>query len=267
MSGSALNRRVGRLVLAWALPIVVLAVWWVASAGSTSPFFPPLSAITSSFRKNWLGHTFAAEALPSLYRMFLGYLLALVVGIVLGVALGLSPRGRRAFEPLLAYFRSLPAVALLPIFITITGIGTTTKVAIIFFGAVWPVLLNTIDGVTEVDPVLLDAARTFRVGRLDRLRFIVLRAAQPQMFAGGRTALAIAFIVMIASEMVAATNGLGYFITEAQQTFAVSDMWSGIIVLSLLGYLFNALYLLLERGALRWHRGLRGSEAPDARAR
>jgi ABC-type nitrate/sulfonate/bicarbonate transport system permease component len=123
----------------------------------------------------------------------------------------------------------------------------------------WPVLLNTIDGVTGIDPTLRDTARVYGVKGPGLLRRIVLPAASPQIFAGMRTSLSLALILMVISEMVASTNGIGFFVLQSQRSFAIPEMWSGILLLGLLGYLLNVVFVLVERRVLAWHRGARAS--------
>ena len=139
------------------------------------------------------------------------------------------------------------------------GVGNSMKVFIIAFVCIWPVLLNVIDGVTGVDPTLRETARAYRIARRDYVRHVMLPAASPQIFAGLRVSLSLALIMMVVSEMVASTNGIGYFVLQSQRTFAIPEMWSGILLLGILGYGLNALLTLLERRALGWHRGARAS--------
>lgn len=133
------------------------------------------------------------------------------------------------------------------------------KVALIAFVCVWPVLLNTLDGVRGVEPTLRDTARVYGIPPRDRIRHVLLPAASPQIFAGMRTSLSLALILMVISEMVASTNGIGYFVLQSQRTFAIPEMWSGIVLLGLLGYALNAVFVAIERRVLRWHRGARES--------
>ena len=130
---------------------------------------------------------------------------------------------------------------------------------LIAFVCVWPVLLNTIDGVTGIDPTLRETARVYGVSGRDRLLRIVLPAASPQIFAGMRTSLSLALILMVISEMVASTNGIGFFVLQSQRSFAIPEMWSGILLLGLLGYALNLIFVLVERRVLAWHRGARAS--------
>jgi ABC-type nitrate/sulfonate/bicarbonate transport system permease component len=144
------------------------------------------------------------------------------------------------------------------------GIGPSMKVFVIAVGCVWPILLNTVDGVRGLDPALLETARVYGVRRRDRLWAIVLPAASPRIFAGLRSALSLALILMVISEMEASTNGIGFAILQAQRSFAIPEMWSGILLLGLVGYAVNGAFALVERRALRWHRAsLRSALGPS----
>jgi ABC-type nitrate/sulfonate/bicarbonate transport system permease component len=200
-----------------------------------------------------------SDVVPSLVRLGLGYGIACVVAVVAGLALGLSRPLRRAADPIVQFLRAIPPPALLPFGILVLGVGDKMKIFIIAFVCLWPVLLNTIDGVAGVDPTLRETARVYGIRARDRLLKVTLPAAAPQIFAGMRTALSLALILMVISEMVASSNGIGYFVLQAQRSFAIPEMWSGILLLGLLGYVLNGLFLLVERRVLRWHRGARAS--------
>ncbi|WP_229663241.1 ABC transporter permease [Microbacterium album] len=230
---------------------------WSASADSF--YFPPLAEILRSFQETWLFARFPTDVLPSLGRMFLGYAIAVVIAVVSGVALGLSVVARQAASPLVEFFRAIPPTALLPFAILVFGVGFEMKVFIIAFVCVWPVLLNTIDGVRAIDPVLRETVRVYRLSNVDQLRRIVLPAIAPQVFAGMRTSLSLAVILMVVSEMVASTNGIGYFVLQAQRSFDIAEMWSGILLLGIFGYLLNAVFIWIERRSLTWYRAIRSS--------
>jgi ABC-type nitrate/sulfonate/bicarbonate transport system permease component len=242
-----------------AVPVFVIAVIWVWSAGSGVYYYPPLKDVLSTFADTWLFERVGSDVIPSLIRLFIGYFLAVAVGIGGGIALGMSPVLRRVAHPVVEFLRSIPAPALLPFALLVLGVGNDSKIFVIAFVCLWPILLNAVDGVSGVDPTLVDTGRVYRIPRSDRLRYVVLPAAAPQIFAGMRTSLSLALILMVVSEMVASSNGLGYFVLQSQRSFAIPEMWSGIILLGLLGYLFNAVFLLVERRVLAWHRGARAA--------
>jgi ABC-type nitrate/sulfonate/bicarbonate transport system permease component len=242
-----------------AVPVALLVLWGLWSSGSETYYFPPLTDILSTFADTWLFERVGSDVVPSLVRLGLGYAIACVVAVAAGLALGLSPRLRRATSPIVEFLRAIPPPALLPFGILVLGVGTSMKVFIIAFVCLWPVLLNTVDGVAGVDPTLRETARVYGIGGRDRLLRLTLPAAAPQIFAGMRTSLSLALILMVISEMVASTNGIGYFVLQSQRTFAIPEMWSGILLLGILGYALNAIFVLVERRVLRWHRGARAS--------
>lgn len=244
--------------LSWELwlPVLLVAAWWIASAGSTDIYFPPLSSIMDEFVEIWFFDGIKTEIWPSLQRLFLGFGLACLVGVGLGMLLGMVHWLEEAVRPLVEFMRATPGVAILPVMMLLLGLGSTMKVSMIALVATWPILLNTIDGVRSVEPVLLQVSRTYRLSPMDRVRFMILPNAAPQIFAGARTALAISFVAMVISEMVGTPGGIGYFVLDAQRSFNTTAMWAGIIALGILGYLINRLFAMVESHVLAWHRGM-----------
>jgi ABC-type nitrate/sulfonate/bicarbonate transport system permease component len=256
---SARRQRVLGLGLEVLVPVLLLVLWGLWSAGSTTYYYPPLTHILSTFRHTWLFDRVGSDVVPSLVRMGAGFAIAAVLAVVVGLLLGLSRRARLAAYPLIEFLRAIPPPALLPFAILVIGVGDGMKVFIIAFVCVWPILLNTIDGVMGVDPTLRETTRVYGITRRDRLLRVMLPAASPQIFAGLRTAVSLALILMVISEMVASTNGIGYFVLQSQRSFAIPEMWSGILLLGILGYVLNAVFGLIEKRVLRWHRGARSS--------
>ena len=162
---------------------------------------------------------------------------------------------RATAEPLLEFLRAIPPPVLVPILILVAGIGDTMKVLVIVSGCLWPVLLNTVEGVRSVDGVLADTCRTYRIrGRL-RWWHLVVRSASPQIVTGARQALSIGIILMVISEMFAANSGLGYSVIQFKDGFRIPQMWSGVLLLGLLGVLLSALFRVVEHHVLRWYHG------------
>src|SRR5690606_21772797 len=246
-----------RAVVALALPVVLVAIWWVATANSTSIFWPPLSRIVGVFGETWFTGRFTADVLPSLARLFVGYLAALALGVAMGVAIGSFRVLRGLVEPVLEFFRAIPPPVLVPILMLFAGIGNEMKVLVIISGCLWPVLLNTVEGVRGLDEMLRDTARCYRLGSRARLWHLILRGASPQIAAGARQALSIGIILMVISEMFAASNGVGFTIIQFQRSFAIPQMWTGIIVLGLIGILLSVIFRMVERRLLSWYIGVR----------
>jgi ABC-type nitrate/sulfonate/bicarbonate transport system permease component len=248
-----------RVVSALALPIVLLTTWWFISAHSTNFQFPPLAKILTAFQDTWTPDRLRSDVAPSLVRLGLGYGLALVFGIGIGVLIGLLP-GLRAFcEPVLEFMRAIPPPVLVPIIMLVAGIGDAMKVIVIASGCVWPVLLNTVEGVRGRDEVLADTCRVYGIGGTLRIRHLILRAASPQILTGARQALSIAIILMVISELFAAQNGLGFTVMQFSRGFQIPEMWSGVLLLGLIGVVLALAYHLVERWLLRWYHGQRAA--------
>jgi ABC-type nitrate/sulfonate/bicarbonate transport system permease component len=251
------RRRLLETGLEIAVPLALLGLWAALSAGSDTYYFPPLTDILETFADTWVFERVGSDVVPSLARLGAGYGIACLVGVGAGLALGLSPTLRRAADPIVQFLRAIPPPALLPFGILVMGVGASMKIFIIAFVCVWPILLNTVDGVAGVDPTLRETSRVYGIGGRDRILRVVLPSAGPQIFAGMRTSLSLALILMVISEMVASSNGIGYFVLQSQRSFAIPEMWSGILLLGILGYTLNAVFMLIERRVLRWHRGAR----------
>lgn len=242
------------------LPVLLISLWWVVTDASSNFFWPPLREILGVFPGTWLEGRITTDVMPSLLRLLGGYSIAVVVGVGLGVLAGSSPGFRSITEPPLEFLRAIPPPVLVPVLVLIAGTTDLTKVLVIAVGCVWPILLNTIEGVRGIDPVLSDAAAVYRLRLVTRLRTVVLRGASPQIAAGCRQALSIGLILMVISEMFAATNGLGFTTIQFQRGFAMPQMWSGILLLGVIGVILSVVFRLVENRALAWYHGLRAAE-------
>jgi len=155
------------------------------------------------------------------------------------------------------FARTLPPVALVPVFIVIFKLGAQMVVATIAFGAIWPVLLNTIDGARSIDKVQMETARAYRLPWHQRVTRLILPAAAPKIFAGLRLSLSLALVLMVVAELVGTANGIGYEMDNAANTFDLPGLWSGIVLLGILGLALNAALLAVEHRVLAWSRDAR----------
>jgi sulfonate transport system permease protein len=254
---TGLRKHTLNIVLEILLPVILVGLWWFLSARSTSQFFPPLATILSEFRRVWLFSHFFSDAVPTLEHLAVGIGIAAVVGVSVGVAIGSMPLLAEAAAPVLEFVRAVPIAALLPAGLLLFGIGPAFQIAVIAYSSTWPILLNTVDGVRALDPVLRDVARCYQMPRRVQLIKITIPAASPNIVAGMRTAVSLAVSVVIFSELIGATSGIGYQILQAQYSFAVSDVWAGMVLLGILGYLINVLFRGFEHLVLRQHRSMR----------
>ncbi|WP_328345951.1 ABC transporter permease [Micromonospora sp. NBC_00421] len=251
------DRLMAGVLHALGLPLLLLVLWGLVATRSTSLFFPGPVTIAEAFVDTWIGPAFVEDVLPSLYRLGLGVAASIVLGIAAGTVIGLTRWLRELLEPLLEFLRAIPPPVLIPVAMLLLGITDTMKVAVIVSGAVWPILLNTVEGVRATDSVLTETARSFRVTWWQRLWFLVLPAASPRIMAGVRQALSVGLILMVISEMFASSAGLGYRIAYFQRNYLVAEMWSGILLLGLVGVLLAVAFGLVERRVLRWYHGIR----------
>ena len=245
--------RLGQVLTPLWLPVLLITIWWFATATSTSPFFPPLGDILVDTWNQWIVFGAWTNAVVSLRNLFFGYVLGTLIGIVGGSLLWRLRYLRVAMNPIIYFLYVLPAPALLPAMIAIFGIGDMRQIALIALGAIWPTLLNTLDGMRGVDTVKFDTAKALRLGGWRTYFRLVLPGAGPQIAAGLRASLTVAIVLMVVSEMVAANSGIGFFILQAQAEFAIKKMWTGILVLALIGTVLNYLFVFIERRALRWY--------------
>jgi NitT/TauT family transport system permease protein len=215
-------------------------------------FLPPLSEVLQAWWGLAVSGQLAEHIEASLVRSLAGFGLAIAVAVPLGLLIGWYRPVATLLNPLLELFRNTAALALLPVFVLILGLGETSKVAIILYGCAWPILLNTISGVRTVDPLLIKSARSLGLPPLRLFQKVVLPAAVPTIFTGIRLAGAYSILILIAAELVGAKAGLGYLITYSQFNFDVPDMYAGIITISAIGLVINQALVALERRFSTW---------------
>jgi ABC-type nitrate/sulfonate/bicarbonate transport system permease component len=237
--------------------LALLFLWEISSRSShlIQSYFPPVSEIVRSllhliFSREVIGHVLA-----TLGRFLTGYLLSAVIAVSLGVLLGHLRFVYAFFEVLIEFLRPMPSVAMIPVAILLLGIGNPMIVAVTIYACTWPILINTIDGVRNIEPTLIDTGRTFGLGRWKILKGIVLPAAMPYIVTGLRISLAIALILVTTSEMVVGGSGLGFFILDEERSLSTTNMYAGIVIVAVLGYGLNRLFLFFEGKAMAWHRG------------
>ncbi len=237
---------------------VLLILWEVSSARSwIDPVtFPRVSVIFDAWTRGvWTSGDLTRQLLPSLGRIFAGFVLATIVAAPLGLLMGSITLVYRLLEPMTEFIRPIPSSAYIPVAILFLGIGNEMKIFVIFLACCFPILLNAYSGVRSVDPVLIDTGRTFGLSRFAIARQIVLPAAMPGILTGMRISLGIALIVAVVAEMITGNSGIGYFILDMQRVFRVPDMFAGIFTLGLLGFLINFVFLKIESHLLRWRGG------------
>lgn len=251
-----LSRRLPEAWSGFVLVAVLLLAWELSVMAGTvrSDSWPAFSRVLRSLATGFTSQGWLDIFGSTLLRMTAGYLSAVLLGVAVGAAMGASSRVYRVLFPTVEIFRVLPIPALVPPLIFFLGVDDPLKVTVIAFAAFFPIALNTLAGVRAVDPVQLMVARTFRVPPLWILLRIQLPSALPYVFAGCRISLGISLIVTIVAEMIAGSDGVGYYIVSMQYAMRADDMYAAIILLSLLGYGLNAAFLAVESRVLHWAR-------------
>lgn len=243
--------------------VVLLGVLWELSVRLDivqSPNWPALSDVFVSFWQLLRDGTFFTVFGPTLQRLVEGYLLAALLGIGIGLAMGYFRWIHRLLDPIVEIMRPIPSPAYIPVAILFLGIGDAMKVAMIAFAAFFPILLNTVAGVRSVDPVLIDTGRTFGMGTRQIVRKIVLPSALVYIFTGLRISLAISLILTVIAEEVAGNSGIGFYLLDAQRSFLIPEMYASVVALAILGFGLNRIFLLIESRVLSWDVGSRRSE-------
>ncbi len=253
--GVSRRRTRATTVVRGAAGLLVLALIWefAPRVGLVDAYFiPPLHVVLQEWWSMVLSGELARHIGASLLRSAVGFLLAIVLAIPLGAAIAWYRPVRELTTPSLELFRNTAALAILPVFTLILGIGETSKIAIVLYACFFPILLATITGVATVDPQLLRSAKVLGLSPVATFRKVVFPAAVPTIFTGIRISGAAAILVLIAAEMIGATAGLGFLINYAQFNFLIPKMYAAILTTSLIGVAVNYGLVALERRFSQW---------------
>ncbi|MEU7468763.1 ABC transporter permease [Streptomyces sp. NPDC044984] len=234
--------------------VALLLLWEIAPRASLvdRTFLPPFSEVTDAWWGLAADGQLADNARASLARSFSGFGIAVAVAVPLGLLIGWYRPVADLLGPLLEVFRNTAALALLPVFVLLLGIGETSKISIVVYACTWPILLNTISAVRHVDPTLLKLAKSMDLSAPRLFQRVILPASVPVMFTGIRLAGAVSILVLVAAEMIGAKAGLGYLINASQYNFAIPQMYAGIITISAIGVVFNQFLVAVERRLSSW---------------
>lgn len=270
----AAARNWGAIVVGAVAPVLAVALWHaVAQAGLVNPQILPAPLDVA---RKWLAYLLplepyggqgswlawalsgelAVDTASSLYRVVVGFGIGAGLALPLGLAMGASSAVYAWMNPLVQILRPIPPIAYIPLAILWFGLGNPPAVFLIAIGAFFPVLMNTIAGVRQVDGIYLRAARNLGAGGGTLFLRVILPAAVPYILSGMRIGVGTAFIVVIVSEMIAVSNGLGYRILEAREYFWSDKIIAGMITIGMLGLAIDLGMDRLNRHLLRWHRGL-----------
>lgn len=244
----------------WIGSVLVLSaavgLWWLAShlQWVSKVFLPTPEATLGSLRDGLTGGELLAQSGQTLRRMVEGWLLACLAGMLLGALIGTSAMARAWLQPMLEFVRPLPASAVMPLAISIFGLGPNMVLSVVAFGAMWPVLLATLHGFASVEPRLREVATALQLPRTTFIVKVGLPSAMTDILAGMRLSMTVSLIVAVVGEMIASQSGLGQAILLAARSFRASELFAGVVLLGLIGFGANALLTSAERRLLRWQR-------------
>lgn len=236
-------------------PLALLGLAWelVPRLGLVdAQSLPPLSVVAAALWQLLADGTILGNGVPSLWRLVAGLGLAILVGVPLGAVMASSRTVNIVVAPLARALYPMPKSALIPVLLLWLGLGDASKITLIFLGCLLPVLMSSYNGVRGVDKVMLWSARSFGRGWFDVVFGVAVRAAMPEVLAGIRSALALSFVLLVSSEFLMARNGLGYMISFLGDGGAYAQMFAMVIVVAILGFVADRLYLMMMRRMLAW---------------
>jgi taurine transport system permease protein len=251
-------KRRGTLPISLATIVVIIAGWSLASAyGAVSPVFLPSPLVVAKSLANvaingFVDSTLAEHTLASLLRIFAALAVSLIIGVPAGLAIATSRIGKGILDPIVEFLRPLPPLAYLPLIIIWVGIGEASKVTVISLAMLPPIILSTAAGVKSAPGDFVNAARSFGASRLQVLLHVILPGAIPSILTGTRIALGAGWSTVVAAELVAASQGLGFMIQSAAQFLVTDIVIGGIIVIAAIAFLLEILARLIERRFVPW---------------
>ncbi|MGW0588557.1 ABC transporter permease [Streptosporangium sp. NPDC002607] len=231
--------------------VAFVILWQLATLGTDPTLFPPPTTVADAAVELISNGTLGSAILISLQRVFLGWILGSVIAIPLGILAGTSRVARAIVDPFIHFFRFVPALALVSVFILWFGIGEASKVNLVAYSAAFIVMVNTASGAASAHPDKLNAARSMGAGRVTLLRAVVFPATVPHIFTGMRLALANAFLVIVAAEALATQNGIGFLIWNARTYFRTDQIFVGILCFGILGFIVDRLWKRIGSTFLR----------------
>ena len=235
-------------------PFSLLLVWELSSRGGLLDmrFFPPPTAIVSTFWEMILSGELLENTGVSVLRFAGGFMLGFIPAVTVGLIMGLSPLIRTLLNPIIGALLPIPKLALLPLIMLLFGIGEVSKIVTIASGVFFFVLLDTVAGVVNIDKIYLEVAQSFGASRWAFFRTVAFPGALPLIFNGIKLGLGVGLLLIVAAEMIGAESGLGYLIWAGFKTFALERMYVGLIMLAFLGYVSTILLSQLEKLVIPW---------------
>ena len=253
-----MNNRYKFNYLGWSCFVALLLLWELGArvAPDQRLYLPPMTSVIGALGNLFITGPVGWHLAATMGRFLTGFLIAAALGVTLGIALGYIRPLHHLLRTAIELLRPMPSVAIIPVAILTLGIGDSMIVAVTVYASVWPILINTIDGVRHIESTLVDTGRTFGLGRSRILWQIILPGASPYIVTGLRIALSIALILVTTAEMIAGSKGLGFYILDEERSMNSGNMYAGIVIVAALGYALNRLFLAAEARVMKWRHGM-----------
>lgn len=237
-------------------PVILLAVWQLVSALNIFPpmIIPSLKSVAINLVDQINSGILLSDLSVSLSRVLRGYFFGCIIGLSFGILMGISVFANKFFSGIFDGIRQIPGLAWLPIIILWFGVGDVSKIVLIAKGAFFPVLLNTIDGIRNTDKGYLEVARLYGIKKPDLIRKVYFPSAVPFVFVGLRLGVGMAWMSVVAAEMLASSEGLGYRISNAQQLMRSSELIVDMLIIGIVGWALDLILRLLSKHALKWKK-------------
>lgn len=246
--------RAKNLILKVIAPILLLVVWQTFGTMGVlnEHILPPPSKVIAAFAQLFESGKLVENLVISLSRVFRGFILGALAGVAIGIIMGLSRPINKILSSLVSIFRPIPMIAWIPLLILGLGIGEESKVAVIFIGTLWPVLLNTISGILSVDTKLIEVSRVLEKNKIEMLTKVIMPSAWPAIFTGLRLGISTAWTCVVAAEMIAASSGIGYMIMYARELSQPDVVLVGVFTIGFVGLFIDAIIGVLQKRVLSW---------------
>ena len=254
------NSKLKNLFLSLIIPVGILIIWELSVSSGWVPntlIASPSQVFVDFFKLLFSGELFI-HSFVSLYRLILGFVIGTLIGVFLGIVVGVSKLGEKLVAPTIQLIAPIPVIAWIPLFIIFLGIGDASKIALISLAALIIVYINTVQGVRSTDQKLIELADSYKKSRKDLITKILIPSALPQILTGMRVALGLSWILLIASEVIASSSGLGWLIWDSRNFSRPDDMIVGMIAIGILGKLSDMFLVSIEKKLTKWRKSFKG---------
>lgn len=247
-------KKIKVIILSLILPAVVIIVWSIAIAAKIAPeaILPSIKSVGSAFKENIASGQLAQDLGISLTRVIKGYFFAVVFGVTLGTTMGMSQNVNHIFSLTLNAIRQIPMMAWIPLIILWFGIDELSKIVVIILGAFFPIMVNTFSGIRGTPPGYIEVAKLYKLSRWNTFRKVYLPSAIPQIFVGLKLGLGISWMAVVAAELIASTEGIGFRISDARSMMKPDIVIMGMVVIGIIGILMDKILTFVSRRATPW---------------